>query len=345
LIGRLITALVLLASAAAAVWALMPRPISVETATVARGKFVATVDEDGKTRVRERYVVAAPLSGRLSRVRLKVGDQVGADDVVAIIAPSPAPFLDPRTRREAEERLGTAEATIERTRAAVDRAKAQAEQAKNDLARTRTLVERGATTIQALERAELAMRVADRDLRAAEFANHAAEHDLGQAKALLAQYGDSARTPPEAWNVTAPVAGLVLKVNQESETIVQAGAPILELGDPLDLEIVVDVLSTDAVAIQPGAEVVIDNWGGQGTLEGRVRRIEPAAFTKISTLGVEEQRVNVLVDVTSPHDRWRSLGDAYQVDTRITVFAQTMRPWCRLERFFAKAMIGWRLLW
>jgi HlyD family secretion protein len=220
-IGRLITALVLLATTAAAVWALMPRPISVETATVTRGKFVATVDEDGKTRVRERYIVAAPLSGRLSRVRLKVGDQVGVDDVVAMIAPSPAPFLDPRTRREVEERLGTAEATIERTKAAVDRAKAQAEQAKNDLARTRTLVERGATTIQALERAELAMRVADRDLRAAEFANHAAEHDLGQAKALLAQYGDSARTPPEAWNVTAPVAGLVLKVNQESETIVQ----------------------------------------------------------------------------------------------------------------------------
>ena len=267
--GRLITALVLLASAAAAVWALVPRPISVETATVEREKFVATVDEDGKTRVRERYVVAAPLSGRLSRVRLKVGDQVGADDVVATIVPSPAPFLDPRSRREAEERVGTAEATIERTKAAVERAKVQAEQANNELVRTRTLAERGAATVQALERTELAMRVADRDLRAAELANHAAEHELGQAKALLAQYGDSAQTPPETWNVTAPVAGLVLKVNQESETIVQAGAPILELGDPLDLEIVVDVLSTDAVAIQPNAEVVIDNWGGQGTLEGR----------------------------------------------------------------------------
>ena len=320
--GRLITALVFLAIAAAAVWALMPRPISVETATVTRGKFVATVDEDGKTRVRERYVVAAPLSGRLSRVRLKVGDQVGVEDVVAIIAPSPAPFLDPRTRREAEERLGTAEATIERTKAAVERAKAQAEQANNDLARARTLVERGATTVQALERAELAMRVADRDLRAADFANHAAEHELSQAKALLAQYGDSSHTAPETWNVTAPVAGLVLKVDQESETIVQAGGPILELGDPLDLEIVVDVLTTDAVAIQPNAEVVIDNWGGQGTLEGRVRRTEPAAFTKISTLGVEEQRVNVLVDVTSPRERWCRLGDAYQVDTSITVFAQ-----------------------
>ena len=166
------------------------------------------------------------------------------------------------------------------------------------------------------------MRVADRNLRAADFLNHAAEHELAQANALLAQYGDNAKAPPETWNVTAPVPGLVLKVDQESETIVQAGTPIMEIGDPLDLEIVVDVLSTDAVAIHPGAEVIIDNWGSQGTLRGRVRRIEPAAFTKISTLGVEEQRVNVLIDITSPPEKWRGLGDAYQVDTRITVFTQ-----------------------
>ena len=319
---HLVLGIVGIVAAAAIVWVVLPRPIPVEVAPVTRGRFVATVDEDGKTRVRDRYVVAAPLSGRLTRIRLKAGDQVSAEDVVATIAPSPASFLDPRSRREAEERLGMAEATIERTKAAVERARAQAEQANNELVRTRTLVDRGATTAQALERAELAMRVADRDLRAAEFANHAAGHELAQAKALLAQYSDMAGTPPETWNVTAPVSGLVLKVDQESETIVQAGAAILEIGDPLDLEIVVDVLSTDAVAIQPGAEVGIDNWGGQGTLEGRVRRIEPAAFTKISTLGVEEQRVNVLVDVTSPPQRWRGLGDAYQVDTRVTVFAQ-----------------------
>jgi len=318
----LIITLVVGAVAAALVWAVLPRPIPVETAVVTKGRFVATVDEDGKTRIRERYIVAAPLSGRLVRVRLKAGDQVAADDVIAAIAPSPAPLLDPRSRREAEERLGAAEATIERTRAGIERAHAQSDQASNDLARTRTLVERGAATVQALERAELAMRVADRDLHAAEFLNHAAEHELAQAKAMLAQYGDGSKAPPEIWNISAPVSGLVLKVDQESETIVQAGAPMLEIGDPLDLEIVVDVLSTDAVAIRPGAEVLIENWGGQGTLEGRVRRIEPAAFTKISTLGVEEQRVNVLVDVTSRTERWRGLGDAYQVDTRITVFSQ-----------------------
>ena len=191
----------------------MPRAVSAEMATVNKGLFVATVDEDGKTRIRERYVVAAPLAGRLSRVRLKAGDQVRADEVIAVIAPSPAPFLDPRSRREAEERLGAAEATIERTRAAVDRARAQADQANKDLARTQMLVERGTATAQALERDQLAMRVAERDLRAAEFLNHAAEHELSQAKALLAQYSDSAKPPPETWNITAPVPGLVLKAD------------------------------------------------------------------------------------------------------------------------------------
>jgi HlyD family secretion protein len=322
MIGRAVTVLSLLVVAALIVWSVMPRPIPVETATVTKGRFVASVDEAGKTRVRERYVVAASLAGRLTRIRLKAGDRVSADDIVATIVPSPAPFLDPRSRREAEERLGAAEAARERTKAVVERTRAQADQAKNDLARTRTLVERGASTVLTLERAELAMRVADRDLRAAEFQDHAAEHELDQARALLARYHDNANVAPEGWNVTAPVPGLVLKVAQESETIVQPGTSLVEIGDPGDLEIVVDVLSTDAVEIRPGAEVAVEHWGGQGVLSGRVRRVEPAAFTKVSTLGVEEQRVNVLVDLVSPPEQWAGLGDAYQVDTRITVFSR-----------------------
>ena len=321
-IGRAATVAILLAAAAGIAWSVMPRPIPVETATVTKGRFIASVDEDGKTRIRERYIVAAPLAGRLTRLRLKVGDQVKADDVIATIVPSPAPFLDPRSRREAEERLGAAEAALERTKAVVERAQAQAGQAKNELARTRTLVERGASTTQALERTELAMRVADRDLRAAEFQNHAAEHELEQARALLARYGNGANVALEAWNVAAPVPGLVLKVAQESETIVQPGASIMEIGDPRDLEIMVDVLSTDAVEIRPGMQVAIENWGGQGVLSGRVRRVEPAAFTKISTLGVEEQRVNVLVDISSPPEQWSGLGDGYRVNARISVFTR-----------------------
>ena len=319
-LGRALYAAAILAVLVLGVWLVMPRPVPIETAVVTKGKFTATVDEDGKTRIRERYVVAAPLPGRLTRVRLKAGDAVKADDVIAAILPSPAPFLDPRSRREAEERLGAADAARERTKAVVERAQAQAVQAKTDLDRVRTLAQRGVSPAQALEHAELAMRVAERDLRAAEFQDHAAEHEAEQAKALLSQYSDSGTTPPERWDIAAPVSGLVLKVIQESETVAQPGTPILEIGDPLDLEIVVDVLSTDAVEIRPGTEVAIEHWGGPGVLAGRVRRIEPAAFTKISTLGVEEQRVNVLVDVISPQQDWVGLGDAYQVDARITVF-------------------------
>lgn len=312
----------LLAAVGIAAWFLSPAPVPVETAVVTKGKFVATVDEDGKTRVRERYAVAAPLAGRLSRIRFKVGDQVQVDDVVATITPSPAPLMDPRTRREVEERLGAAEANLERTKAVVERARAQSDQANTDMARTRTLAQQGAATTQALERAELAVRLADRDLRAAEFQNHAAEHEISQMRALLARYGNDGNGQPDSWNVASPVAGVVLKVAQESETIVQPGTPLLDIGDARDLEVVVDVLSTDAVEIRPGADVTIDHWGGEGTLKGRVRRVEPAAFTKISTLGVEEQRVNVLVDILSPLEQWARLGDAYQVDVRITVFAR-----------------------
>jgi len=303
----------LLAAAGITAWLLIPAPVLVETAAVTKGRFVATVDEDGKTRVRERYVVAAPLAGRLSRIRLKVGDQVGVDDAVATITPSPAPLM---------EMLGTAEANLERAKAIVERAQAQREQAKTDLMRTKTLAQQGAATAQALERSELAMRLADRDLRAAEFQDHAAEHEISQQRALLARYGSDGGGQPESWNVASPVAGVVLKVAQESETIVQPGAPLLDIGDAGDIEVVVDVLSTDAVEIRPEAEVVIDHWGGQGKLKGRVRRVEPAAFTKISTLGVEEQRVNVLVDILSPPEQWARLGDAYQVDVQISVFAR-----------------------
>ena len=319
-VGRVVMGLGVAAAVAGVTWFLMPQPVPVETATVTKGRFVASVDEDGKTRVRERYVVAAPLAGRLTRVALKAGDKVASNDIVAAIMPPPAPLLDPRSRREAEERLGTAEAALARSKATVERAQAQAGQAKTDLDRARTLAAQGASTVQALERAELSQRVGDRDLRAAEFQDHAASHEVDQAKALLARYRDTADTAIERWNVTAPVSGVVLRVMQESETVVQSGAPLLEIGDPRDLEIVTDVLSVDAVEIRPGADVVVEHWGGAGVLSARVRRIEPAAFTKISTLGVEEQRVNVLIDLLSPREQWAGLGDAYQVDTRITVF-------------------------
>ncbi|UTD27541.1 efflux transporter periplasmic adaptor subunit [Bradyrhizobium sp. WD16] len=309
-----------IAAVAAVIWALRPQPVKVETARATRGRFIATVNEDGKTRVRERYVVAAPLAGGMARIGLKVGDRLRDGDRVTTITPSPVPLLDARSRREADERLGAAEATRERTQAAVQRADAQLAQARTDLDRTRDLAARGVATTQALERAELALRVADRDARAAQFQDHAAEHEVSQARALLGRYDRGGDAAAGRWDVTAPVAGAVLKVFQESETIVSPGTPLLEIGDPSDLEIVIDVLSSEAVEISPGAQVTIEAWGGPQPLAGRVRRIEPAGFTKISTLGVEEQRVNVIIDVTSSAEARGGLGDGYRVEARITVF-------------------------
>lgn len=319
--SRILIALLVMAVVAAAIWSFMPSPIPVETAKVTRGLFIASIDEDGKTRVRERYVVASPLAGRTTRVEHKAGDRVTAGDAIASILPSPAPFLDPRSRREAEERLGAAEAALERSEATVERTTAVLAQAERDLERARELLKRGVTTVKAVEQTELARHVADRELSAAKFQYEAAEHAVEQAKALLALYDRSAGAPLESFIVSAPVSGEIIRVLQESETIVEPGTPLVEIGDCCDLEIVVDVLSTDAVEIEPSDKVIIERWGGPEPLEGRVRKVEPGAFTKVSTLGVEEQRVNVIIDIVSPHEEWLSLGDGYQIDARIEVFS------------------------
>lgn len=292
--SRIVIALIVTAIVGVVIWSFWPSPIPVETATVARGTFVATVDEDGKTRVRERYVVTSPLAGRTTRVELEAGDHVKAGDVIASILPSPAPFLDPRARREAEERLGAAEAALDRAKASVERANAVLEQADRDLERARELLKRGVSTVKAVEQAELAHHVADRDVSAAKFQYEAAHHAVEQSKALLALYDRDASTPPETFEVTAPVAGEIIRVLQKSETIVEPGTTLVE--------------------IEKGDRVVIENWGGSKPLEGRVSQVEPGAFTKISTLGVEEQRANVIIDIVSPHREWLDLGDAYQID-------------------------------
>ncbi len=320
--GRILWGLAALAALVALGWMLMPQPVIVETASVVKGRFVASVTEDGKTRVRERYVVAAPLAGQMTRIGLKVGDHVQAGDIIASILPAPAPLLDPRARREAEERLSSAEAEYKRTQAVVEQARAEADKAKMDVDRTRMLALRGIASAENLERDQLAAQVAERQLKAAEFRNDAAGHEVEQIRAIIARYGQTNGGPAESWNVTAPVAGVILALRQESETVVQAGTPLVDIGDPHDLEIVVDVLSSDAVEIEPGAAVEIDDWGGPVNLEGRVRRVEPTAFTKLSALGVEEQRVNVLIDLVSPPAEWSNLGDGYRVEARITVFSR-----------------------
>lgn len=300
--------------------AFRPRPVLVETEQVTRGRFEAVVEEDGRTRVRDRYVVSAPVAGRLLRLGVRAGDTVGRDDTVALILAAPSALLSPRARREAEERVGAAEAMLQQAGILVERAAAQQAQADADAARVRALHARGAAPLQQLERAELAERTAARDMLAAERRRHAAEHELDQARALLAAT-ETPENGPERHEVRAPVAGQVLRVLQESEAVVAAGAPLLELGDPAELEVLVDVLTTEAVGIAPGAPVTIERWGGPVALQGRVRRVEPGAFTRVSALGVEEQRVWVVIDLVGPREGRAALGDGFRVDARITVEA------------------------
>lgn len=317
--GALIAASVLLALGGTFL-AFRPGAVLVEIDQVTRGRFEVVVEEDGRTRVRDRYVVSAPVAGRVLRLGARPGDRVNRDDPVALILAAPSALLSPRARREAEERVGAAEAMLRQADVLVERATAQHAQTEADAARMRALHASGTAPLQQLERAELAERTAARDMLAAAQRRHAAEHELDQARALLAA-AEAMENGPERLQLRAPIGGHVLRVLQESEAVVAAGAPLLELGDPADLEVVVDVLTTEAVGIAPAAPVVLERWGGPVPLQGRVRRVEPGAFTRVSALGVEEQRVWVVIDLVSPREAWAALGDGFRVDARITVEA------------------------
>jgi HlyD family secretion protein len=305
----------LAALAALIAWALRAPPSSVELAAVERGVFEQTVADDGKTRVRERYTVFAPLAGRLERIRLKAGDPVEQGQVVALLTPVAPALLDARAVRELQARVGAAEAQQQRAKAEVARVMAQRDQAQADYDRQVKLFKDGFISATAREQAELALRTAERTVEAARFAENAAGHELNQARAALARYksGDVGTR----WEVTSPVKGSVLKVVQESEGAVALGAPLLELADARSLEAVVDVLSQESVAIKPGMPARIELGRGVPPLAARVRLVEPAAFTKISALGVEEQRVNVVLDFAEPLDRIQTIGDAFRVDAAI----------------------------
>lgn len=308
------------ALAASVAWMLRPQAIEVETAPVSRGVFEQTVSDDGRTRVRERYVVSAPLGGRVERSRLKAGDPIEAGQVVALIRPSAPAFLDARTARELAERVGATEAQQLRAKAEIARAETQRDQAQADVDRAAKLAKEGFVAAAALEQAELALRASQRALDAAKFAEHAAGHEVEQARAALKRYrAESGARVPSAtvWEVASPVKGRVLRVVQESEAVVPTGAPLLEIADPRSLEAVVDVLSQDAVAIRPGMHARLEIGTGVAPLAAQVRLVEPAAFTKISALGVEEQRVNVVLDFAEPLDRIETLGDAFRVEAHI----------------------------
>lgn len=298
-------------------WLLQPRPVLVETARVVEDRFTVVVEEDGRTRVRERYLVSAPLAGRVPRSPLRAGDAVKAGQMLASIEPNVAPLLDPRTRRELEERVGSAEAALEEAGSLQERAQVLLTRARTDLERTTQLRSRGVAAAAQLERDTFAFQSAERDLAAAERRRHAAEHALEQAKSALRRSSEGSAT--ERFSVSSPISGLVLKVIQESAAVVPLGAPLFELGDPADLEVIVDVLTADAATIREGVRVTLERWGGPAPLLGRVQRVEPSGFTKVSALGVEEQRVWIVCSIISPRDQWTGLVDGFRVDVGIVV--------------------------
>src|SRR5512135_227131 len=317
---RIILILLLLLAGLAILWAFLPRPVSVETAKVSRGPLQVTVEEEGKARLRDRFVVSAPVTGYARRVDLEVGDPVKRGQGVAEIEPLRAEGLDPRARAAAQARVSAAEAALRVAEERVREAKAADEYASARLERTRRLTDAGLTPKDVLEQTESEAHRATAVTKSAEAATDAARHELEGAKAALTQAGVSDGRHADRVIVRSPATGRVLAVRHESEGVVPAGTPLLEVGDPYRLEVEVDVLSADAVRIHPGMAVRFERWGGDVPLEGKVRVVEPVGFTKVSALGVEEQRVLVLVDITSPRDAWKSVGDRYRLEASFVLW-------------------------
>jgi HlyD family secretion protein len=327
---------------AATVSAFMPKPVPVEVASVERGDLRVTVDEDGKTRVIDRYVVSAPLGGTMGRIELDPGDPVEVDTLLATIEPIEPPLLDARTRAETEARLLAAQASKRQANATVNRAKVAFEFAQDERDRAAKLVAKGSSAQRSLDLAELELRTREQDLESARFGVRVAQYEVEVAKAALERIDTAGKAekpkpgapePPadpelpegDAVEVRSPIVGSVLRVLQDQEGVVTPGTPLIELADPHALELVVDVLTTDAIQIEPGAPVEIRQWGGDLPLNGRVRMVEPSAFTKVSALGVEEQRVNVIIDLGSRSDasdnpQMKALGDGFRVEVGIVVW-------------------------
>jgi HlyD family secretion protein len=312
--------LVLLGLGAILAWAFKPAAVPADFAIASRGPLEVTVDEEGKTQVRDRYIVSAPVPGRMERIELEPGDPVVArKTVLAQFRPVDPALIDVRTRAELEGRVKAAEATLGGARAELDRAAAELKFAQSELKRTKELVSGGALAVRDLEAAERTVRTLERAHQSAEFSVRTAQYQLEVARASLLQTraGQVATIP-----LYSPIDGVVLRRLQQSEAVVPLGQPLLEVGDLADLEIVSDLLSSAAVKVTAGQPVRIEQWGGDRALAGRVRRVEPSGFTKVSALGVEEQRVNVLIDFEERREQWKTIGDGYRVEVRIVVWSK-----------------------
>ena len=317
---RIVNTIVLIIVAVAVIALLMmwlqPKPPKVDAVKAVRGPLQVTVDGEGKTRVHDLFVVASPIAGRLRRITLRRGDAVQTGKVVAQIEPLPLALLDPRQRAEALARVNAAEDTKREVDQMVARNRATYDQARRELERCELLARSGDVSRQELEQTQTAVATTLREYEGARSKAESAAHEVQVARAALLA-ADQRSASGAVISVRAPVGGKVLRVVEESERVVAAGAPLVELSNPSKLEMVIELLSTDAVKVKPGALAFIEQWGGPQALEARVRLIEPSAFTKISALGIEEQRVNVVADLTTPSV---ALGDGYRVEGRIVIW-------------------------
>lgn len=319
ILRRLVTWLSGLLLFALVVWGLWPKPILIETGVIARAPLTVRVSEEGKTRVRNRYVVASPVTGRMRRVPLKPGDPVVAGQtLLTSIEPIIPSLIDPRARLQAEAVVSMREASRKQAAESLVALRSALELAESNRQRTRNLKAAGTLSQADRDLAESQVSIKSAEVRAAEFSMQVIDYELAQANAALAR--PESKSPNDRIEIKSPVSGRVLNVFQESETTLNSGTPILEVGDPADIEIEAEILSRDAVSIRPGDSVEIEQWGGELPLKGRVRRVEPAAFTKISALGVEEQRVIVLSDLVDPPEAAKLLGDRYRVEVRVGVW-------------------------
>lgn len=319
-IQTLIWTFVLIALVVVGILAFRPQPVEVETARVTQGDLEITIQEDGKTRIREKYIVSTPVAGRLSRIELKPGDLVSDDGQrIAVILPGQPAMLDARAKAQAEARVEQANASVKRAAAAAEQVKVDFELARIKFERAENMIASKAISTDEYDVARTQFFSLQQRLRTIEFDEEIARYELETAKAALLQFSDDAKVAGQPFEVFAPVYGRVLRVFQESATVVNVGTPLIELGDPQNLEMEIDVLSTDAVRIRPGSTLMVQHWGGDQPLKGTVRVVEPAAFTKVSSLGVEEQRVNVIADFDEPKERLRTLGDGFRVEAEITV--------------------------
>ncbi len=311
-----------LAVAGGLVWALWPEPVPVDMATAERGAMRVTVAAEGVARVRDPYLVTAPVSGNAIRSPVEVGDTVlRGDSIVAVIQPADPGFLDARARREAEAAVREAKASVDVAEARLDSAEEELSHANAELARNQALAARGAVPQRVLDDSRQAVESRRAALRAAQSELARAEAGLARAEAQLTEPGGVLSAPePGACcaEVAAPQSGTVLSIEEPSARLVQAGAPLLTIGDLNDLELEAELLTSDALRLAPGARATVTRWGGDTPLEAELRRVDPAAFTKVSALGIEEQRVRVRLDLTTPAAERPPLGDAYRVFLEIS---------------------------